>query len=123
MVCEERGVSILYINNDFGSDQAKVFTEERTKLGGNVLSSDAFEQGATDFKTELTKIKAKNPDAIFAPGYAELAIILKQAKELGMKQQFFASVPFENPQIIQAAGNAAEGVIYPLILIQWQKAN
>jgi branched-chain amino acid transport system substrate-binding protein len=61
----------------------------------------------------LTKIKAKRPEAIFAPGYTELAIILKQAKELGMKQQFFASVPFENPQIIKAAGNSAEGVIYP----------
>jgi branched-chain amino acid transport system substrate-binding protein len=106
-------VAIFYVNNDFGLDQAKVFADEFTKLGGQVLSSDAFEQNATDFKTELTKIKAQNPEAIFVPGYTEVAVILKQAKELGIKQQFFASVPFENPQIIQAAGNAAEDVIYP----------
>ncbi|MFH1097443.1 MAG: ABC transporter substrate-binding protein [Candidatus Desantisbacteria bacterium] len=108
-----RNVSISYINNDFGVDQADVFEKEFTKLGGNVLSKDAFAQGATDFKTDLIKIKAKNPQAIFVPGYTELAIILKQAKELGMTQQFFTSVPFENPAIVEAAGGAAEGVIYP----------
>ena len=108
-----RKVSMLNVNNDFGVDQAKVFTEEFTKIGGQVLSTEVFEQGASDFKTELIKIKAKKPDAVFAPGYTELAIILKQAKELGLKQRFFASVPFENPQIIIAAGNSAEGVIYP----------
>jgi len=108
-----RKLSILYINNDFGEDQAKVFAEEFTKLGGQVLSIDKFEQGATDFKTELIKIKKRNPEAIFVPGYTEVAIILRQARELGMKQQFFSSVPFENPDILKAAGEAAEGVIYP----------
>lgn len=106
-------VTTLYVNNDFGSDQAKVFSDEFEKLGGRIFSSDAFEQGATDFKTELTKVKAENPEAIFCPAYTEIAVILRQAKELGITQQFFASVPFENPDIVKAAGDAAEGVIYP----------
>ena len=108
-----RRISILYVNNDFGLDQAEVFKNEFKALGGDILSKDGFEQGATDFKTELTKVKSKNPEAIFCPAYTEIAIVLKQAKELGMHQQFLASVPFENPDILNAAGNAAEGVIYP----------
>jgi len=108
-----RKISILFVNNDFGIDQANVFEEEFTKLGGKILSKEGFTQGSTDFKTELLKIKTKNPQGIFVPGYTEVAIILKQAKELGMVQQFFASVPFENPEIIKAAGGSAEGVIYP----------
>ena len=108
-----RKISILFVNNDFGVDQANVFEEEFTKLGGKILSKEGFTQGSTDFKTELLKIKTKNPQGIFVPGYTEVAIILKQAKELGMDQQFFASVPFENPEIIKAAGGSAEGVIYP----------
>jgi branched-chain amino acid transport system substrate-binding protein len=106
-------VAILNVNNDFGTDQAKVFAEEFVKLGGVVVAQDKFEQNATDFKTELLKIKEKNPEAIFVPAYTEIAIVLKQARELGMKQQFIASVPFENPDIIKTAGNTAEGVIYP----------
>jgi branched-chain amino acid transport system substrate-binding protein len=115
-VCKELGikkVAILYINNDFGVDQADVFQTEFEKLGGEITAKEAFEQGAADFKTELTKIKFSGAEAVFAPGYTELAVILKQAKELGMETQFFASVPFENPDIVHAAGNAAEGVIYP----------
>ena len=108
-----RKVAILYVNNDFGSDQARVFADEFTKLGGKILSSNGYEQSAADFKTDLTKIKSEKPEAVFVPGYTELAVILKQAKELGLAHQFLASVPFENPQIVQAAGNAAEGVIYP----------
>ena len=108
-----RKIGILYVNNDFGVDQAQVFAEEFERVGGEVLAKEAFEQNATDFKTHLTKVKAAGPEAVFAPGYTELAIILKQARELGMKQQFVASVPFENPAIIEAAGGAAEGVIYP----------
>ena len=108
-----RRISILYVNNDFGLDQANVFKNEFEALGGDILSKDGFEQGATDFKTELAKMKSKSPEAIFCPAYTEIAIILKQAKELGMPQQFLASVPFENPDILKAAGNAAESVIYP----------
>jgi len=106
-------VSILYVNNDFGLDQADVFQTEFERLGGRVLSRDGFEQSASDFKTELIKIKAQKPQAIFCPAYTEIAIILRQARELGMSQTFLASVPFENPDILQAAGRAAEGVLYP----------
>jgi len=108
-----RKISILHVNNDFGADQADVFKKEFESLGGKILSDDSFEQGATDFKTELSKIKVKSPEAIFCPAYTEIAIILKQAKELGLSCQFLASVPFENPDILKAARNAAEGVIYP----------
>lgn len=106
-------VSILYVNNDFGLDQARVFKKDFDSLGGKVLSEDAFEQGATDFRTQLEKIKIRNPQAIFCPAYTEIAIILREARELGMRQQFLASVPFENPAILKAAGSAADGVIYP----------
>lgn len=108
-----RKISILHVNNDFGLDQAEVFKNEFEALGGVILSNDRFEQGSTDFKTELVKIKTKNPDGIFCPAYTEIAIILKQARELSLHQQFLASIPFENPDILKAASNAAEGVIYP----------
>ncbi|MDP2930112.1 MAG: ABC transporter substrate-binding protein [bacterium] len=108
-----RKISLFHVNNDFGVDQSDVFKKEFESLGGTILSNDGYEQDATDFKTELTKIKAKNPDGIFCPAYTEIAIILKQAKELGLSQQFLASVPFENLDILKAAGNAVNGVIYP----------
>jgi branched-chain amino acid transport system substrate-binding protein len=115
-VCDKlkiRRVCILYVNNDFGVDQAKVFQMEFEKRGGKVLSSEGFTQGATDFRAQLSKIRVLNPEAVFMPAYTEAGYILKQARELGIKAQFIGSVPFENPDILKIAGKTAEGVIYP----------
>lgn len=108
-----RTICILYVNNDFGLDQADVFEAEFTRLGGKVLSKEGYSGEATDFRTSLLKIKERNPQAVFVPGYEELGIILKQAREIGLTQQFIGSVPAENPDILQTAGKAAEGLIYP----------
>lgn len=105
--------AILYVNNDFGLAQADLFEKLLKEKGGTVVGREAFSQGATEFKAELTKLVAATPDTIFVPGYTEVGILLRQARELGLKQQFIASVPFENPAIVKAAGGAAEGVIFP----------
>jgi branched-chain amino acid transport system substrate-binding protein len=106
-------VSTLYVNNDFGVDQSKVFQSRFTELGGKNAFAEKFDQGASDFKAELSKVKNQESKAVFIPAYTEIAVVLKQARELGVKQQVLASVPFENPDILRAAGNASEGVIYP----------
>lgn len=105
--------SILYVNNDFGVDQAAVFKAEFEKLGGKVLSEESYLPNATDFRAQLTKIASTKPDLLFSPAYAELGTILKQAHELGLNCKFAGSVPTENPDLVKIAGAAAEGIVYP----------
>lgn len=105
-------VAILYINNDYGVGIRDVFKREFMSRGGTVTSEESFEQGATDFRTQLTKIKGSEPEAIYMVGYKELGQLLKQAKELGITSQFLSTVMFEDPEIVKIAGGAAEGVIY-----------
>jgi len=103
----------FYINNDFGVDQAEVFKKGIEEGGGKIVFQEGYDPNATDFRTALTKIKKLKPDAIFIPSYLEMATILKQIDELGIKSQIYSSFPFENDNIISIAGEAAEGVIYP----------
>lgn len=105
--------SILYVNNDFGVDQAAVFKTEFERLGGKVVSQETYLPTATDFRAQLTKILSGKPDILFAPAYAELGTILKQAHELVLTCKFVGSVPTENPDLIKIAGPSAEGIIYP----------
>jgi len=105
-------IAILYVNNDYGVDQADVFKLKVKELGSEVVFAEGFNQGAQDFRTVLTKIKATSPDGIFIPAYAEAGIILKQASEQGITAKFLGSAPMENPDVILTAGKAAEGVIY-----------
>lgn len=110
---QARTASILYINNDFGVDQAAVFKAEFERLGGRVLSQESYLSNTTDFRAQLTKIRAKGPDVLFLPGYAEVGTVLRQAQELGLRCRFVGSVPTENPDLISVAGPAAEGIVYP----------
>ena len=91
----------------------KVFTKKFGEFGGNISIVENYHEGANDFRTQLTKIKETQPPAIYIIGhYKEIAQILKQAKELGINSQFFSVSAFEVPELLELAGDAAEGVIY-----------
>lgn len=106
-------IAVLYINNEWGVGLKDVFEEEFKNLGGEILISEGFEQDAKDFRTQLIKIKAKNPKAIFIPVYyIEAGLILKQTEELGIEAQFLSGDAIEKPEFIEIAGDLAEGVIF-----------
>lgn len=105
-------VAIIYINNDFGIGLSNSFSNRFEELGGKIVTVESFEQSATDFRSQLSKIKTLNPQAIYMVGYKEMGNILKQAAELGIKTQFLSFAMFEDPEILKIAGKAAEGLIY-----------
>lgn len=109
-----RTIAILYINNEYGKGLDSVFTSEFENLGGKIVTSESFAQNATDMRTQLTKIAGKNPEALYLVGYPkEIPIALKQARELGLRTRFLGTVAMQDPQLIQTAGIAAEGLIFP----------
>jgi len=105
-------VAILYINNDYGVGVKDAFLQTFEKLGGEVLGTESFEPDAQDFRTQLTRIKQKSPEAIFMIAYKESIMILRQIKELGLKTKVLSTPLFEDREIIEKVGEAAEGVIY-----------
>jgi branched-chain amino acid transport system substrate-binding protein len=105
--------AILYINSDYGVGLKDVFTKNFQSSGGSVFLAEGFKEGETDFRAQLTKIKASGVDCIFMPGNAqEMARILIQAKELGVTNRFIATDSFLADTIIKESGAAAEGVIF-----------
>jgi len=107
-------VGIMYIGNDYGASVKDAFVEEFEKNGGTIVDVEQYMDKQTDFRTELTKISQKNPQAILLVSYAQDAgLILKQAKELGINVQFLGVPALENRDLIKIAGEAAEGLIYP----------
>lgn len=106
-------ISVIYLQVASITAVSEVFKEEFEKLGGKVVSMQGYKEGDTKFRTQLLKAKNKKPDIIFIPGYLkEMATLLKQAKELGIKTQFLSISTFYDPKILQLAGNAAERVLF-----------
>jgi len=79
--------AIIYDSgSDYSSGMNDKFKEVFEAKGGSVVDVEAYSTGDVDFNTQLTKIKAANPDVIFVPNYyKDDAQIAKQAKDLGIE--------------------------------------
>lgn len=84
-------VAILYENTDWGRNLNDVSAKVAKQYGAEVLIQEGYNPGTTDFLAVLTKIKAVNPDLLISPALVtEAAIIVRQAKELGLDPSIIA---------------------------------
>ncbi len=106
-------VSILATNDDWGRGVAESFSKVIEQEGGEVLSTDFYEEGETDFLSTLTKIKGLNPDAMLvASRMITGSVIMKQYGELGMKIPVFNQGDMVNADFIKLVGaEIAEGLM------------
>jgi len=109
-------VLIREISNDYSVGLAKFFADQFKKLTGNdncILAELNYNTGDQDFTSLVTTIKSQKPDVIFAPGnYTESALIMKQARELGITAQFLGGDTWETPELIDVGKNSVEGCIF-----------
>jgi branched-chain amino acid transport system substrate-binding protein len=78
--------------------------------GVKLLTRAEFKVGDKDFTPQLLKVKQANPDFIVALGQVpEVSILLRQARELGIKQAVMGGAASVDNGLIAAAGVNAEG--------------
>jgi branched-chain amino acid transport system substrate-binding protein len=107
---EFQSIAILFDNDDYGRGLRDGFSAAAEKIGIEIVASEAYDRENTDFKAQLTSIKAKKPDLIFISGlYSQAGLIAKQARETGITAQFFGADGVDSPDFLVIAGAAAEG--------------
>ncbi|HEY8279524.1 MAG TPA: ABC transporter substrate-binding protein [Bdellovibrionota bacterium] len=102
------------VAQDYSVGLADFFKKAFEAKGGIILTDTSYQTKDTDFKAQLTEIKAKKPDVIFVPGYYnDVALILKQARGLGIKTAFMGGDGWESEDLVKVAGKEAlEGTYY-----------
>jgi len=101
------------VSNAYSVGLAKFFRETFLAGGGTVVAEKSFAEGDKDFRAQLTAVKAAGVDAIFVPGYyTEAALIIRQARDLGITVPFFGGDGWEAPQLLEIGGSALEGCYY-----------
>ncbi len=101
----KKAVILIDNSSDYAKGLAKYFEDNFTKLGGQVVGSEAYLQKDTDFNATLTKIKNLNPDFVYVPGYyQEVGLILKQARAMGMTMAFGGGDGWDSPTLSEIAG-------------------
>lgn len=98
----DKAVIIGDNSSDYGKGLTKAFNET---FKGDVVANENFVAGDKDFKATLTKIKDKEFDFIYIPGYyTEAGLIIKQAREMGIEQPILGADGFSDPKLVEIAG-------------------
>jgi len=105
-------VAVIRANNRYGRVGLKIFSENATRVGHPMIIEERFNDGETDFKTQIERIMVTNPDAILIWGNAkESALILNQIRTMGLKQPVYGSDRMVNPEFLKIAGSHANGIV------------
>ena len=109
-----RKVAILSsVSNAYSKGLARYFKEPFVASGGEVVTEKNFSEGDKDFRAQLTAVKAAGVDAVFVPGYyTESALIVRQARDLGLTMPFFGGDGWEDEQLLKIGGEALNGCFY-----------
>ncbi len=106
-------VAVMYGNDDaFTKSGYDVFKATLAAQKIAVTGTETYAKGDVDFKAQLTKIKAGNPDAIVCSCLAEEAAnIILQTRSLGMKQPFIGGNGFNSPKLFEIAKDGADNTV------------
>ena len=105
-------VAVLYGNDDiFTKSGYDNFAKALRALKIPVTTTETFAKGDVDFKPQLTKIKASNPDAVVLSALvAEGAPIMVQARQLAITAPFIGGNGMNSPRIFELAKDNSDNL-------------
>ena len=104
-------IAVIYINTDGGNVARKFFANRVKELGAEIVIEESYNPGDVEFTAKLLKIKGSNPDLLeLSSLYTDGALIMKQAKKVGLDLPGLGTFSLYHPEFIKLGGDAVEGV-------------
>ena len=101
---------MLDFNSPYSRGLTNFFEYSFAKLDGHIVLKQSYKQGDADFRGQLSAIKAAEPDVIYIPGYyGDVALIAKQARQLGLTQPLLGADGWDAPELWALGGDALNG--------------
>jgi branched-chain amino acid transport system substrate-binding protein len=110
---DAKKVALIYGNDDVLTKSGFDTMEKTAKdMKLDIVTIETFQKGQSDYNAQLTKIKELKPDLILSSAlYNEGAVIMDQARKMGITVPFVGGNGFNSPKVIEIAGDASEGLI------------
>ena len=107
-----RNLATITETTDYAEGVRRVTAEHFQELGGAIVAEERYASDVTDFRSQLTKIIAANPDAIHIASQSEFAggTIVKQVRELGYEGPLYSEIVPVGATALEVAGEAATGL-------------
>ncbi len=111
---KRKSAAILYINNEFGVATNNEFKKTFESLGGKVSATETFGIMDKDVRSQLSKLTAQSPDAVFVSGFGPAyAAAIRQLKEQSYKGTVLTVSTLSIPYFMEQTKSANEGVYFP----------
>ncbi|MGH6944082.1 MAG: ABC transporter substrate-binding protein, partial [Geminicoccaceae bacterium] len=108
----KKRVVLIALNNDFGQSLAAGFKEAAGRFGIEIVGEYEYSIKDRQFGPIVAKVKADDPEAIYATGYFFTAgPLIAQLRADGVDVPVIGQEGYDSAKFIEIAGAAAEGVI------------
>jgi branched-chain amino acid transport system substrate-binding protein len=105
-------VAMFTAADDYGQSGARLLAKAAAAEGIEVVSQQTYNNGDKDFKPQLISIQNAGAEGVFMWGlYLEAALIVKQARQLGLDAQFFGASGMAAQKLIELGEEAAQGLV------------
>ncbi len=111
-------IALTYIDSAWGRELAEDFKTDFVAAGGSFVDNFPHRPGQTDFADAVHRLAAASARAVVVLSHVEeTAALLRQASRVGFKPRWLLASAARSPELVNAAGAAAEGVIgtYPKV--------
>jgi len=107
-------IGVVSSNTGFGKAGKEQLEKLAPEYGITIVANEVYDKEATDLTAVVTKLKAAGVQAFVNWSIEPAqAIVIKNARQIGLEIPIFQSHGFGNIQYVKAAGPAAESVIFP----------
>lgn len=104
---------IIYPHTAQGTSEAEQFRAVVESMGGEVVSSQGYQPGVTDFKTQINLVKSRSPQAIFLPVSAWDAVqIAPQLRFYNLQVPLFGTSGWDDDLLLRHGGEYVEGAVF-----------
>jgi len=108
----QKAALLFEATNEYSKSEADVFKAALQAQKIQIVASESYSKGDSDFRTQLSKLNARRPDIlVFCSLIGEAIPVLQQAREIGITQPIVGGNGFNNPNVLKNAKEAAEGLI------------
>jgi branched-chain amino acid transport system substrate-binding protein len=103
----KRAAILSDFNSDYSKGLTQFFKQSFTGSGGQIVEEKSYTQTDRDFSSQLTAIRASNPDVIYVPGYyGQVGVIAKQARQQGITVPILGGDGWDAPQLWELGGDS-----------------
>jgi len=109
----KRAAIMVDRKNDYSTGLEKVISEVFTRMGGQIVATQSYQEGDQDFNAQLTSLKGANPEVIFVPGYYnDVGLVAKQARDKGITVPLIGGDGWDSAQLYAIGGTALNGSFF-----------